>query len=191
MATSVPSLRELSTHTFVIAHNLEGYIENVNTNWEAINGTIVDLKMNHLFLENLCRTRKIETLQQTNQRIQTMIQTAPFVKDKQLLLKHPALRKVPNPIIKIVREHIIILDIEKHFYIEATIQPENITNLSAYSYRSRPIILRILHQRLQTSPSWNTTTKNFLYFICFHVNLWLTLLVELCFITLPPITLFP
>ena len=153
MASSVPSLRELSTHTFVITHNLQGYIEHVNTNWEAINGTIVDLKMNHMFLENLCKTRKTETQLQTKQRIHTMIQAAPFVKDKQLLLKHPALRNVPITIIKIIRNHLIILDIEKHFYIEATIQPDNVTNLSAYSHRSKPIILRILQQRLQTSSS--------------------------------------
>ena len=113
MASSVPSLRELSTHTFVITHNLQGYIENVNTNWEAVNGTIVDLKMNHMFLENLGKTRKTETQLQTEQRIHTMIRAAPFVKDKQLLLEHPALRNVPITIMKIVRDHLIILDIEK------------------------------------------------------------------------------
>ena len=153
MASSVPSLKELSTHTFVITHNLQGYIEHVNTNWEAINGTMVDLKMNHMFLESLCKTRKTETQLQTEQKIHTMIQAAPFVKDKQLLLKHPALCNVPITIIKIIRNHLIILDIEKHFYIEATIQPDNVTNLSAYSHRSKPIILRILQQRLQTSSS--------------------------------------
>ena len=126
MASSIPSLRELSTHTFVITHNLQGYIENVNTNWEAVNGTIVDLKMNHMFLENLCRTRKIETLLQTEQRIQAIVQAAPFVKDKQLLLRHPALRNVPITLIKIVRDHLIVLNIEKHFYIEAITQPDTI-----------------------------------------------------------------
>ena len=146
----VPSLTELSAYSVIQHNNLEGIIDvrnhDVSREFSYVS---VDDKINNGFLNNLYETRQTESEEQTRQRINDHIRSIAFRKDKRLLRKQSLLKHVPFPILKIIRDLLIFLEIETCFLEQVYESPFDIQNPQNYSYRLRPIVqdyLKVMYE---------------------------------------------
>ena len=146
----VPSLTELSAYSVIQHHNLEGIIDARNHDIsQEFSYKNVDDKINPSFLEDLYETRRTENEQQTRLRIANHIRRTVFKKDRRILRKHPLLKHVAIPILKIIRDLLIFLEIETCFLEQVYESPFDIQNPQNYSYRLRPIVqdyLKIMYE---------------------------------------------
>ncbi len=162
-AFCVPTLIELSAHSIIKYLNLESIFDKNKDNCTDPTLTLnqicylgdIQLGKNKLAPQGSYDYSRITTL--------NILKTKPFNKDLNILRQVPNLANYPNPLLRLIRNELIVLHVEGYVEAHVTNGPWPIVHPNAYSYRLRPLIraynndieLKLLYSNLYHLDYWS------------------------------------